>query len=146
MPGRALPGPQATGTRRSGRSRPRHPHPTLREAQQLSVVACEEPLEARPRLRLPRLRSHAQKVSAQRQTVTCRLATLTVHCRVPCRACPQVGPSGLEGVAGLAVGGFAEREDLRRCDAEDEPLATAGIAERPVADLEVPVELRLPDG
>src|SRR6266705_2397820 len=64
------------------------------------------------------------------------------------RTIPQAGSreSRLEGVAGLAVGGFAEREDLRRCDAEDESLATVGIAERPFADLEIPVELRLPDG
>src|ERR1700683_4062113 len=49
-----------------------------------------------------------------------------------------------KAVPGLGVGALAEREDLHRCDAEDEALAAIGIAEPLAGDLEIPVELGLP--
>jgi hypothetical protein len=50
----------------------------------------------------------------------------------------------VKAVPGLGVGALTEREDLHRCDAEDEPLAAIGIAEHLAGDLEIPVELGLP--
>src|SRR6202050_4706351 len=54
------------------------------------------------------------------------------------------GCAVVKGVPGLGVGALTEREDLHRCDAEDEPLAAVGIAEYLAGDLEIPVELGLP--
>ena len=94
-------------------------------------------------LRLADLNAHLDQLTARRVILTHMSADMLDAPQEP--SFEQGDRSGgcavVKAVPGLGVGALTEREDLHRCDAEDEPLAAIGIAEHLAGDLEIPVEL-----